>query len=974
LGQGIDRGINLATIRVRGVCKGERLVNTPNRISRATYRVQFSADFTFHDALAIVPYLYDLGISDLYASPILQARPGSTHGYDVVDYTRLNKELGTEQDFDTLVAALREYEMGLLLDIVPNHMGASISDNRWWFDVLENGVSSTYAGFFDIDWHPAKPELAHKVLLPILEDQYGAVLEQGKITLRYEGGALYVCYGESKLPVRLNTYAEIISDAIRGSSLSKFIPELESILIALGELPFMTRTEPKQVENCNLEKKRIKRRLVALVESNESVLEAVKGVLDNLNGTVGEPRSFDRLDALLQVQSYRMAFWRVATDEINYRRFFDINEMVAIRIEAPEVFEAAHERIFQMLADGSVTGLRIDHPDGLWNPADYFGCLQEKWRNLRNGRRGKGSKNKQPLYLLVEKILSESEPLPQDWAVSGTTGYDFLNVVNGLFVNMENEGRLTDIYQRFVGREMDYEEIIYGAKRFIMSTSLSSEIRSLSHRLERITEANRHYRDFTLHELRRALAEVIASLSIYRTYICDPHTVSERDQHYILEAIVNARLRNPDISRLLFTFIRDTLLLHNIDQFSEDAQKQVTAFVMKFQQLTGPVMAKSVEDTTFYIYNRLASLNEVGGHPEQFGTTLDAFHQHNQKHIEQWPHTMLATSTHDTKRSEDVRARIDVLSEIPDEWDAALQRWQAHNADKKVMVDDAPAPDANEEYLYYQTLLGAWSDDETLCERLTAYMNKAVNESKVHTSWLNPNENYNAAVETFVQHTLNDREFMDDFMQLQQRVTFYGRLNAISQTLLKLTAPGVPDIYQGMELWNLSLVDPDNRRPVDYEQSRQILGSFGENPGVELEDMMANGRAKLYLIAKALAFRKAYPDLFTYGTYTPVAIEGERKEHVCAFIRQHGEMAALVVVPRLVVGLLRNEERIPISEQTWGDTRLVLEKDQTDTVFRSIFTGESLPLGSVIRVADVLNHFPVGLLHLTHSDQNESQL
>ncbi|GAB4527508.1 MAG: malto-oligosyltrehalose synthase [Anaerolineae bacterium] len=971
-------------------------------IPRATYRVQFNADFTFQHAREIVPYLHQLGISDLYASPILQARPGSTHGYDICDYGSLNSVLGTDADFEALVQTLREHEMGLLVDIVPNHMGVDMACNLWWKDVLENGPSSPYASFFDIDWHPVKIELVNKVLLPILEDQYGNVLESGKITLGLMAGRFVVQYNGIELPLTPDTYNDILSEVVEHveaeaasedapEDASAQLQELQSIVTALGYLPPYDSTEPEQVAERTREKEIIKARLAALVEASPTVQAALDETLNTLNGDPADSASYDRLDMLLQRQPYRMAFWRVATDEINYRRFFDINDMAAIHIERPEVFTAVHQKIVDLLGEGHITGLRIDHPDGLWGPSAYFQALQESYMaaRLRHKHpeltpedaneavkawfeaRAAQDNHTPPLYVVAEKILSETEPLPLEWAVDGTTGYDFLTAVNGLLVDVTSESALSEAYHDFIGYPVDFREMVYNAKHLIMDQSLASEIRSLSRQLERITEVNRRYRDFTLNGLTQAIREVIASLSIYRTYITEVEAVSERDQSYVLAAVLNARRRNPNVSRWLFSFVRDTLLLANLDQFQPAYRARVVNFVMRFQQMTGPVMAKSVEDTSFYIYNRLVSLNEVGGHPDQFGMTLAQFHEHNTFRCEHWPHAMLSTSTHDTKRSEDVRARIDVLSEMPEEWHSTVQTWARLNAEKKTVVDDEAAPDANDEYLYYQTLLGMWEEGESvevMQARLQAYMTKAANEAKVHTSWINTDDAYNDSLHRFVEQTLADQAFMEAFLPLQRKVAHFGRLNALVQTLLKLTAPGVPDVYQGNELWNFSLVDPDNRRAVDFGLRQTQLNALlnldttaAWSPEAR-EEAVHSGMLKLLVVAHTLRYRRAQPHLFVDGSYEPVTIEGPGAGHGCAFIRRSGNQVMLVAVPLQCVALTHGEQRLPIGEAVWGDTTLVLPERLHNVPFTDVYTGQTITPGSALYARDVFGVLPFALL------------
>lgn len=971
-------------------------VTIPARIPRATYRVQFNADFTFRDAQAIVPYLRRLGVSHLYASPIFQARPGSTHGYDICDYSRLNEVLGTDEDFDALVSTLNAHDMGLIVDIVPNHMGIGTDCNQWWVDVLENGPSSRYAGYFDITWSPVKHELEDKVLLPVLEDQYGAELESGKFQLGYEDGQFFVQYNTIWLPLMPDTYVPILQEVVAhlgDLSENEELQELQSIVTALQHLPSYQERDPEQRELRHREKEIIKRRIRLLAESSEVIRVGIQHVLTALNGTAGEPESFDRLEAILTAQPYRIAFWRVASDEINYRRFFDINEMAAIRVEQPEVFEAVHSRVRQMIEARQLDGLRIDHPDGLWDPSAYFIGLQrlylkarlkdtlpedqvgealdalvQQWLDTQQAQ--PSNERVLPFYVLVEKILSETEPLPTDWWVHGTTGYDFLNQVNGLFVKSASEKRLDEIYQRFIQPDRPFADLIYNAKILIMEKSLSSEIRSLSHELERITEMSRRYRDFTLAGLTQAIREIIASMSIYRTYITDAESVSDRDRRYILEAVVNARLRNPSISRLLFSFIRDTLLLHNLDQFSPENRQRIINFVMKFQQLTGPVMAKSVEDTVFYMYNRLISLNEVGGHPEQLGISIESFHAQNRTRSQTWPHSMLASSTHDTKRSEDVRARINVLSEMPDEWEAAVQRWAKMNADKKTTIAGQVMPDANDEYLYYQTLVGIWESrtaepTDDLRDRLTAYMTKAANEAKVHTSWLDQDEEYIAALGQFIHQTLDDTDFLNDFIQLQQRVAFYGQINALSQTLLKLTSPGVPDIYQGTEGWHLALVDPDNRRAVDFSRYGQMLDEIGDGTHAvtQMLEGADDGRIKLYTHAAVLNLRRQHPALLEHGSYEPLYVEGPLAEHVCAFARRHEDIIMIVAVPRLVMSLTQREIQLPVGDGIWQETMLSLSAMGTGQDYRNLFTDATLqPMDGRLPLADVFRDFPIAVL------------
>ncbi len=965
----------------------------------ATYRLQMTRDFTFQDARALVPYLHDLGISHIYSSPILTAVPGSTHGYDICDHSHLNPELGTPDDFDALVEALHERGMGLIVDIVPNHMGIASDCNRWWMDVLENGPASDYAEYFDIDWHPVKPELENRLLLPILEDQYGYVLEGGKIRLHYDDGAFALAYADRHLPVAPRTY-HLLLDSLATTLLSEWgeaderVQELQSIVTALGYLPDITESDQEKRALRRRETDVIKRRMSALMADAET-RAALDSALEQMNGLPGFPRTFDRLDTLINAQSYRAAFWRVAAEEINYRRFFDVNTMAAIRVERPEVFRDTHALILDLLADGKIDGLRIDHPDGLWDPTEYFRRLQVAYVTrvaLRHFPdedesalaeiveawvRARPADQTPPLYVIVEKILNETEPLPPSWIVDGTTGYDFVNLVNGLFVDPANEGALNRIYNQFTGDVPPFHRLEYQSKRTIMQESLAGEVNALAHQLERISEKNRHTRDFTLNGLLGAIREIIACMAIYRTYITGADGVTERDVRYIEAAVAEARRRNPQTSQSIYNFLRETLLLRNLNAFDEADRAGVVAFVMKFQQVTSPVMAKSVEDTAFYVYNRLVSLNEVGGSPATFGTSVAEFHRDNLRRRRNWPHAMLSSSTHDTKRSEDVRARLNVLSERPDEWGEAVERWRGLNAQHKTMVDGAPAPDSNDEYLLYQSLLGAlpvqmessgdWADFK---QRITDYMAKATHEAKVYTSWTNANEAYDKAVADFVSALLEggtDNPFVQDFLPFARRLNSYGTYNGLSQTLLKLTAPGVPDTYRGTELWDFSLVDPDNRRPVDFDLRQRLLADYrhlvehssADGLRKRLLDNANNEGIKLYVILVALGYRRQHSDLFSQGDYVALLASGSRAQNVAAFSRSLGNEQLIAIAPRLIAGLMDGIERPPVGAKVWGDTRLELPAGS----YRNLFTEEIIAAdANGLLLADAINLFPVALL------------
>lgn len=1020
-----------------------------NRHPLATYRIQFNPSFTFHDVVGIVPYLHMLGISHCYASPIFQARAGSSHGYDVCDHSTINPVLGGEEALEVLSAELSNRGMSIVLDIVPNHMGIGDTCNAWWMDVLENGPSSAYASYFDIEWKPVKPELANKVLLPILGDQYGRVLEDGHLRLVYEDGAFFIHYWEHVFPVAPGTYSMILNhqlDALteKLDPESNALQEFQSILTAISYLPPRVALPPEKLIERNREKEVIKRRIASLYQESAEVRDAIEVAVQAFNGKVGDPRSYDLLDELINEQSYRLAYWRVAAEEINYRRFFDINDLAAIRTEDPDVFEETHKLIFRLMTEGKVTGLRIDHIDGLFDPATYFQQLQEAYifhqakqrlsqlretipddetlskristrvahwiteRMKTEGERKAEGLLSYPLYVVAEKILSEDEPLPQNWAVHGTTGYEFLSAVNGLFVNTHNEHVITDIYTHFTRLHSTFRELVLDNKKLIMVVSMDSEIYALSHQLERISEQNRRYRDFTLNMLTLAIREVIAALSVYRTYT-DTQVVLARDRRYIEAAVSEAKRQNPRTPEAVFDFVKETLLLQNAPDFRPDDREPLLQWVRKFQQVSGPVMAKGVEDTTFYVYNRLTSLNEVGGHPEHFGSTVDHFHERNTDNQRFWPHMMLTTSTHDTKRSEDVRTRISVLSEMPDLWQEAIERWNRLNSTRKTIVEGkdgqpVPAPDKNDEYLLYQTMIGAWpyndlatrtdstsdNDDtshilaytdtrwDAFCDRIASYMQKATKEAKVHTSWVQPNQAYDAAVQDFVYRIMDnakDNPFLNDIAAFVQHIVWHGQINSLAQVLLKLTSPGVPDIYQGTEIWDLSLVDPDNRRPVDYTLRQRMLESIqqriaqnGQDMSSLIKELIANqcdGRIKLYLTYRVLGFRQAHPDLFAHGTYQPLTATGDAHEQVCAFLRAYENEDMLVVAPRLIYTL--TEGQTHLDSAMWGDTHIVLPDTAVGERYRNYLTGEILSLArkdnqAYLPLADILGTFPVALL------------
>ena len=922
------------------------------RIPICTYRLQFNRWFTFAQARAIVPYLHALGVSDVYASPYFQANPESLHGYDIADHNRLNTAIGPRKDYDAWIAQLQAHGMGQVLDFVPNHVGISDERNAWWMDVLENGPSSRYAAYFDIDWEPRKSDLRNKVLLPILSDQYGRVLERGELHVHFEEGTLYLLYAGRRLPIAPGTYRHILEIALQNLAEYKeedFYAELQSIITALEYLPKRTESDPKRIAERVREKEIIKRRLERRCAEAPQVQQAIEKALAQINGNPGDPRSFDKLDELLNAQSYRLAFWRVAAEEINYRRFFDVNDLAAIRVELPKVFDAVHRLILELVSVGAVSGLRIDHPDGLYLPREYFSKLQQRCAKMlgiglpRDGR---------AIYMVAEKILTESEMLRKAWLVHGTTGYDFANQVIQLLVDPSAETAITKTFHRFIGHSVPFGHLVYAKKLLVMKFALANDVDVLGNMLDRLSEQNRWYRDFTLEALSRTVRETIACFPIYRTYVEPGQPVAEEDRQIVERAIAAAKRRNPAMEESIFDFLRDVLLLRSPQDLDASGRSAHAQFVLKFQQTTGPVMAKGLEDTVFYIYNRLAALNEVGGAPQEFGLTTESFHERSRDRQRDWPATLLATSTHDTKRSEDVRARMVAISEIPELWRRWLQRWGAANRRWKRMVNDLEAPDGNEEYLLYQTLLGTWpiqanGEAEPMpapeyIERIQAYMAKALKEAKINTSWIQPNEQWDAAMHDFAARILEPsprNKFLPLFLPAAKEIARLGAINSLTQTLLKLTSPGVPDIYQGTEIWEYSLVDPDNRRPVDYKMRQQMLERLSSVTPDELMKTWPGGRIKMFLIQRALRFRREHPDLFRSGEYSPVQATGTFAECCVSFTRQLADKWIVVIVPR-------SSSRIgfpPIGE-LWKDTAIELPETLSLEKAHDLFTCRLLHL------------------------------
>jgi (1->4)-alpha-D-glucan 1-alpha-D-glucosylmutase len=945
--------------------------NDHPRIPSSTYRLQFNRQFTFAQARELVPYLHALGITDCYASPYFQARPESMHGYDITDHNKLNAAIGSREEYDAWIEQLRAHKMGQLLDFVPNHMGIGESLNQWWMDVLENGPSSMFAPYFDIEWNPVKADLQGKILLPILGDQYGRVLERGELKLHYEDGAFYLTYFDHVLPIAPGTYRHVVEIALEYLAAFKhedFYGEMQSILTALEYLPRRTETDPERIAERAREKEIIKRRLERRCQEASQVKEAIDKALVKINGTPGDSRSFDALDDLLNAQSYRLAFWRTAAEEINYRRFFDVNDLAAIRMELPEVFDATHKLLLDLVRAGAVTGLRIDHPDGLYLPNEYFEKLQRQCAKVLGVP---APPDGRAFYLVLEKILTGPERLRKDWPVHGTIGYEFTNQVIGVLVDNAAETAITKTFHRFIGHSMHFGHLVYAKKRLVMRLALANDVNVLGNLFDRLSERNRWYRDFTLDALTRAVRETIACFPVYRTYITPNRPVSDEDRQVIERAVSTAKRRNPAIEESVFNFLRDILLLRFPENLDEEARSAHTEFVLKFQQCTGPIMAKGLEDTVFYIYNRLVALNEVGGDPSQFGISVTAFHERNSERQRDWPATLLTTSTHDTKRSEDVRARIAAISEMPELWRRSLPRWRLANRKAKQRIDEVEAPDGNEEYLLYQTLLGTWPVDSLgapeknatpqYIERIQAYMAKALKEAKLNTSWIQPNEAWDAAMQEFVAKILDPsprNKFMSIFLPVAEEIARLGAINSLSQTLLKVTAPGVPDIYQGNELWDLSLVDPDNRRQVDYARRRAMLDALRNSKPEELMQSWPDGRIKMFLTQRALRFRREHVDLFQRGNYLPLRTSGSFADCCVAFAREYEDKWIIALSPRL-----SSRIGFPPLADRWQDTIVDLPENLSLQSARELFTGRETKIDNRhIRVAEAMSILPFAVI------------
>ncbi|MFC2149725.1 malto-oligosyltrehalose synthase [Candidatus Auribacterota bacterium] len=925
------------------------------RIPRSTYRVQFNKSFRFEDQSKIVGYLSDMGISDLYASPIFKAKKESSHGYDVVDLTKMNPELGTKQEFIQLAETMSEKEMGWLQDIVPNHM-AFDGENDMLMDVLENGTNSLFYEFFDIYWNHPYESIRGRLLAPFLGKFYAECLRDGEIKLAYDANGLSINYYSLKFPIKIESYGKVLLHDLE--NLEKSLGENSPDFIKyVGTVHLFKPASPKgmpQQRYSNI--KYAKKMLWELYQGNKGIHDHMVNTIDDFNGTKGDLESMKLLDDLLSEQLFRLSFWKVANEEINYRRFFNINNLISMRVEDEKVYNGTHSLIFKLIVDGKFTGIRIDHIDGLYNPSVYLNRLRKKFPDL---------------YLVVEKILDYGELLPSSWPVQGTTGYDFMNFCNEVFVNSRNEKKFNAIYSKFAKMQVSYDRLVADKKRLIIGKHMAGNIDNIANRMNKIASKDKYGIDITLYGLKRALVEVMAMFPVYRTYISTDN-FSDQDKRYISLAIQKACESNPGLMYEL-KFIEKFFLYGLENNLNEDDRAEWLKFVMNFQQFTGPLMAKGFEDTIFYIYNRLLSMNEVGGNPGKFGLQLKDFHEFNKNRAKELPDSINATSTHDVKRGEDVRARINVLSEIPRQWEQNIKLWSDINKDHRKMIKGRSFPDKNDEYFLYQTLIGACpmndNEHDDFCGRVKEYIIKAVREAKVHTAWLKPDIDYEEAYIEFVDNILrktDQNKFIKKFLSFQKNISYYGMFNSLSQALIKITSPGVPDLYQGSEYWELTLVDPDNRRPVDFDERKETLSGFKKKEKGKMDELlgglmsnMEDGRIKQFLIYRALNARKKYPELFGKGSYQPLFVGGSKKDSVIAFARSYKDSWSITVVPRFLVSVVKEGEK-PLGRKIWGDTFIALPEGVSKLT--NDITGKDIAGKDKLLAGDILKDFPAALL------------
>jgi (1->4)-alpha-D-glucan 1-alpha-D-glucosylmutase len=910
----------------------------PPAIPIATYRVQLTADFNFDAAAGIVPYLKSLGVTHLYASPFMKARKGSTHGYDIVDHTQLNPELGGEAGFARLSEALKQHRLGLVLDFVPNHVGVHFADNPWWLDVLEWGPASPHAASFDIDWDTLPWRARGGVLLPIIGSSYGEALEKGEIELRYDAGegSFSAWYFEHRLPIAPQRYGETLRTIVREAG-AESEPAGKQLLGLASR-----HTGPRRPSRDDAPA--FKAELKGIAGSAEIIARG----LDAYRAGPGRPAQTLALHHLLERQHYKLGQWRLASSEINYRRFFDVNTLAGLRVEDAGTFDAIHRLVKRLIADDRLQGLRLDHIDGLRDPAQYFQRLRRLIRDAQGD-------TAQPFYMVIEKILGEHEQLHRFAGVHGTTGYEWLNVISQVLVDGKGLEPLDEIWRQVSNMSPKLEPVLLQAKRRVLETLLTSEFTVLTRLLARIAGGHYSTRDFSADSLRQALELYVLYFPVYRTYLT-PAGPSAHDRALISETIEKARANWFGADEGIFDFLRDTLTLDLIAPGRVPHSKpRVRRFALKVQQFTGPMMAKSLEDTAFYRYHRLLALNEVGGDPAAGALPVETFHNMMRRRAKEWPHGMTATTTHDTKRGEDARARLLALAEIPGEWAGAVGRWKILNAPHLVVEESMRSPSAAFEYMLYQALVGAWplvEHDDQFLERMQAYALKAAREGKQETSWLNPHAAYEGGLRTFLARILDptlSAEFLSSLRSFTQRTSLLGALNSLGQITLKATMPGVPDFYQGTEFWDFSLVDPDNRRPVDFAARASALGSVETPDWADLVHNWTNGRIKLAWTRHLLKLRAEFAEVFAHGDYQPLEVTGPHRDHVIAFARRHGGDAVIVAVGKSLAPLTQGG-------RVWPDAKAYDGAIVTKGYSLAGIGGNELPL------ADAFKHLPATVL------------
>jgi (1->4)-alpha-D-glucan 1-alpha-D-glucosylmutase len=916
----------------------------PVRIPTSTYRIQFTPEFGFEQARRIVPYLKELGISDLYASPLFQASSASTHGYDVNDYNTISASLGGRKGLDQLSAELTKNGLGLLLDFVPNHMGIDGEFNFWWRHVLEHGTQSKYAPFFDIEWHPRLERLHDRVLVPMLGDHYGAVLENGGFGVRYEKGRFVVRHGSLQLPIRPRTYATIFAQI--DEQLPSGDPR-KTCLRELGEA--FENLPPHDPEERDVKFDELRASWGSMLADDAELRKLLADALRRINGKSGEPASFGLMHGLLEDQHYRLAHWKVGAHEVNYRRFFAVDTLVGLKMEDPGVFAATHCLLSELIAQGMVTGIRLDHIDGLWNPVEYLERLAE----LAQRERPDGA----PIFTLVEKILASGEMLPPAWQVHGTSGYEFAASVAELFLDRRDEPVWTKIYNDFTGETKSSRDLTYEDKLLALEEIFPNALNNLALELDALIEFDWHKRDISLHDLKTALRHLLACMPVYRTYRMPGEAMTEAERGYVQQAIEEAIRRNPCTDPVPIRFLGSVIMgEYPPADVSPETKDGIARWICKLQQSTGAVMAKSVEDTHFFRYVRLMGANEVGSHPSRFGAPVAEFHRANQMRLELVPYSMLTTSTHDTKMSEDARARLFALTELPQDWASHLEKWHVINRTTHKIVESKSAPDAREEYLLYQALLAVWPlqatrADQDFRKRMKAYLRKVQGEARRNTTWTFPHREWQDAGDAFIDAMLDSKEFLVDFLPFAERLARRGAIYSLAQTVLRLTSPGVPDLYQGNEVWDFSLVDPDNRRPVDYDRRIKLLAKLDARSPRDLWENWQDGGIKMQAIRSVLRFRREQPDLFAKGEYMPLSPAGDKAEDAVGFLRHFGSAELLVVVPR------RLGEK---DEPSWSNTTIVPPRKRP---WRNLLTGASVkPDGKAITLDQLFSEWPVAVL------------